>query len=196
MRHKYFVSSALIVGVVALIVHKRFIVVTVVGNSMRPTFRSGDRVLVRRIRATAVRRGDVVVAEQPHLFDNEEQEPNNSDANKELTRDGYPRSHAGSYQATTERVWTIKRIVAVPGDLVPAGLAPALSGLAGDLVPPDRLILLGDNKKASFDSRRFGFIPSRYVLGVVVRKIGFDSRPRASNQPSHKRMAKILDAPS
>jgi nickel-type superoxide dismutase maturation protease len=45
---------------------KAWVVVRVVGPSMSPTVRSGDRLLVRRVRsAGAVRPGDVVVARFP-----------------------------------------------------------------------------------------------------------------------------------
>ena len=40
----------------------RFVVVTVLGESMSPTFGHGDRVLVRRARLARARPGDVVVA--------------------------------------------------------------------------------------------------------------------------------------
>ncbi|MDI1461427.1 S26 family signal peptidase [Catellatospora sp. KI3] len=43
----------------------RLIAVTVEGTSMEPTYAEGDRVLVRRVRPGRVRRGDVVVLDNP-----------------------------------------------------------------------------------------------------------------------------------
>lgn len=59
--------AAVLVATVTLLVgtplwlRRRYIVVTVDGPSMEPTYRHGDRVLVRRIRVGAVHRGQVVV---------------------------------------------------------------------------------------------------------------------------------------
>ncbi len=100
----------------------RYVVVTVRGESMTPTYRPGDRLLVRRTRK--VRRGECVVfAEAPEQA-------------LALT--------AG---------WIVKRVVAVPGDDLPAG----------------QLAVRGDNPERSFDSRHFGPITTDRVLGVVLR---------------------------
>jgi signal peptidase I len=58
-----FVSIAVVLGLVAAAIWagRRFVVVTVVGGSMLPTFADGDRVLVRRTTLGRVRTGDVVV---------------------------------------------------------------------------------------------------------------------------------------
>lgn len=48
-----------------LFVLRRLVVVTVVGMSMAPTYEPGERVLVRRAPAHALRRGQVVVFEEP-----------------------------------------------------------------------------------------------------------------------------------
>jgi len=90
----------------------------------------------------AVRRGHVVVVEQPDV------------------------------SGSVRRLWAIKRVAAVPGEPVPPGLEPALSHLAGEPVPGGHLVLLGDNREASRDSRRYGFIPGELLLGVVVRRLG------------------------
>jgi signal peptidase I len=49
----------------ALAIRRRFVVVTVAGRSMLPTYRDGDRVLVRRTRMEGLRAGQVVVVEHP-----------------------------------------------------------------------------------------------------------------------------------
>ena len=70
---------------------RRLLVVTVHGVSMEPTYRSGDRLLVRRSRLDRVRTGQVVVVRV---------------------------SGPGVDEVTGGRM--VKRAVAVPGDPVPA----------------------------------------------------------------------------
>ncbi|MFF5213186.1 S26 family signal peptidase [Streptosporangium sp. NPDC000396] len=63
-----FVSTAvltLVILAIGLQVRRRFLVVTVHGVSMEPTYREGERVLVRRAPLAAVRPGQVVVLEDP-----------------------------------------------------------------------------------------------------------------------------------
>lgn len=121
-------------GVISAWLGRRFVVVTVRGLSMEPTFRHGDRVLARR--RVPVTTGQVVVVESP------------GDGNL-----------------------VIKRVAAVPGDPVPRGRCPAIADVPERVVPPGRLVLLGDNAAVSDDSRRLGYFALDRVLGVVLRKL-------------------------
>ncbi|WP_329084557.1 MULTISPECIES: signal peptidase I [unclassified Streptosporangium] len=69
------------------------------------------------------------------------------------------------------RDWMVKRVVAVPGDPVPHREVPALSATRDRVVPADRLVVVGDNLAISLDSRRFGYVHARQLLGVVVRHL-------------------------
>ena len=128
------VVCALIV-LVAAWVRRRFVVVTIVGRSMEPTFVQGDRVLARRVSLDHVASGDVVV----------------------LT--------------STTGDWIIKRAVAVPGDPIPRNRVPMLASVAEAVVPPKRLVLLGDGAQ-SIDSRHLGYFDAGQLVGVVVRRLG------------------------
>lgn len=119
-------------------------VVTIHGDSMRPTFVPGNRVLVRRVPLSRVNTGDVIVLGDPALGGLGAAAP-----------DGRP--------------WLIKRAIAVPGDPVPASVAPVLSVAAGSPVRDGALIALGDNPDASVDSRQFGYVLADHLLGVVLR---------------------------
>jgi signal peptidase I len=73
-----------------VVLRRRLLVVTVIGVSMEPTYRSGDRLLVRRSRLKGIRTGQIVVVQV---------------------------SGAATGDTTAGRL--VKRAVAVPGDPVP-----------------------------------------------------------------------------
>lgn len=130
------------------------VAVRVRGMSMAPAYRDGDRVLARRgLPPTA---GQVVVVERPA--------PGAGWSDRPLP--ATPRAATAPH-----RRWMIKRVVAVPGDPVPRDRVPALADVPEDLVPPGRLVLLGDNQEASYDSRHLGYFPADRVLGTVVRRL-------------------------
>lgn len=146
---------------------RRLASVTVRGRSMEPSYHEGDRVLVRRVRTPAA--GQVVVVEQPGT-------------------DGQwlgPSLSAGAGNARlSDRRWLIKRVAAVPGDPVPRAGFPSLAQAEEDAVPPGKVVLVGDNRRLSLDSRRIGYFPADRVLGVVVR--GVHPAPSRRTAPERK----------
>ncbi|MFI9235687.1 S26 family signal peptidase [Streptomyces sp. NPDC053079] len=155
-----------------LLVRRCFAVITVAGASMEPAYRSGDRVLIRRLSrngGTDVKRDGVVVAAW--------RPPSGAPPGELAVAHGAPGRSAdvpfgGPLGA---RRWMIKRVVAVPGDPVPIGLGPALGTEAGKPVPQDRFVVLGDNTAHSHDSRHTGYVERSDILGVVIRR--FEGRP-------------------
>ncbi|MEV0196002.1 S26 family signal peptidase [Nonomuraea sp. NPDC050691] len=133
------VALAVVVGV-----RRRYLVVTVEGESMLPTYRPGERVLVRRARAGALRAGQVVVLS-----------------------DLVP---AGGAELRLR--WIIKRVAALPGDPIPRDTVPALRAAPGTLVPAGHLVVLGDNPDRSHDSRHSGYLTTDRLYGVVLRRFG------------------------
>ncbi|WP_051415861.1 S26 family signal peptidase [Nocardiopsis sp. CNT312] len=125
--------------------NRTLVAVEVVGRSMEPTFRHGERVLVRRVRARRLRVGDVAVLGQP--------------GHDVLA---HPDELLGSAPP-----WVLKRVAALPGDPVPDGIP----GEPGGTVPPDHLVVLGDNTGRSTDSRVWGPVPGDRVLGIVRRRM-------------------------
>jgi signal peptidase I len=140
------VAAGVILAAVLLGIRQVFLVTTVDGSSMEPALRSGDRLLVRRARRA--RAGQVVV------FDFAEEHK------------------VKSRSARRSRYYLIKRAVAVPGDRVPAGWAdPDLGAIAGTVVPSGSLVVLGDNRASSWDSRHYGFVGPGLFIGVVIRPL-------------------------
>jgi signal peptidase I len=133
----------------AALLRRRLVAVTVTGHSMLPAYRPGDQVLVRR--GVVPRRDQVVVVELP----NAERRNWNSE----------PAGLGSPGEPVTERQWLLKRVSAVAGD--PLSSQDKASGR----VPPDHLLLLGDNASVSFDSRQMGPFPMERVLGTVWRRL-------------------------
>lgn len=143
----FLACAALALFVVGFFLRRRVFAVTVEGASMEPALVAGDRLLARRLSGRGLRPGQIVILEKP----------------------AYP----GGWHWSSARVpgladghWMIKRVAAVAGDPVPAELA------SGGLVPAGSIVVLGDNRDASIDSRELGFIPVTRVLGVAVRSTG------------------------
>lgn len=150
------VCAALPVGALLLWLRHSYTMVTVWGASMEPTFRSGDRVVVRRVRERRLAPTAVVVVRDLH------------------TRIPIPSVRPRGRLAAGDRSGPclIKRVAAVPGDPVPRETVPALRDVPETVVPAGRLVLLGDNESASYDSREHGYFPTEQVLGRVVARLG------------------------
>ncbi len=128
----------------AALARRHFVVVQVNGPSMLPTLRSGDRVLVRRVPAARLTAGAIVVIRAWH------------------------RGGRGSGAPPAYRGWVIKRVVALPGDLVPEPVQAATAGIS--VVPGGMLVLMADNPNGT-DSRHWGFVAADGLLGVVVARL-------------------------
>jgi signal peptidase I len=141
-------------ALLAVVLRRRFAVVTVVGPSMLPTLAPGDRVLIRRAVLSELSRGQVVVIEKP-----------GEGGNWAGPRSGWPPG---------ERPWMIKRVAAIPGDAWPDAGRPAMPAGPGPgpAVPEGKLVVLGDNPARSYDSRQLGYFPGERLLGVMLRPIG------------------------
>ncbi|MFC4035039.1 S26 family signal peptidase [Streptomyces polygonati] len=62
--------------------------------------------------------------------------------------------------------YAVKRLAALPHQPVPAGTAASHG-----IVPPGRVAVLGDNPDHSTDSREWGLISERRIIGVVLGRI-------------------------
>jgi signal peptidase I len=73
--------------------------------------------------------------------------------------DGFPVQRSRPARVWDGRRWTIKRVGAVAGEPVPAGIP-----VSDAVVREGKLVLLGDNAEASFDSRIVGCFPANLLL--------------------------------
>lgn len=129
------------------LVRRKLMLITVDGASMEPTYRSGDRLLLRRSDGRRLRTGQVVVVTAPQ------------------SAEGWrPGARPAGYGPGN---WLVKRAVAVAGEPVPSDVVAAAKVESGSLVPSGQLVVRGDGVRSG-DSRLWGFVPVDQVLGVVL----------------------------
>ncbi|MFE3445686.1 S26 family signal peptidase [Nocardia sp. NPDC059180] len=100
---------------VAVAARRALVLVSVIGMSMEPTLRDGDRILVRRRQPADLRCGHIVVLRAPDA------------------------AQGADWECLG---WHIKRVAGLPGDPMPTGV-PAADGTG--VVPADSVVVLGDN---------------------------------------------------
>lgn len=149
------IFAALISLVIIVFVVQAFFIPS---GSMEPTLRVGDRILVGKFvyRIWPIRRGDTIVFRYP------------LNPNKDF----------------------VKRVVGLPGERIemkdglvlldgrplgevyptalPGGDRACSSNYGPEVVPPEKLFVLGDNRCNSEDSRFFGFVPMDNVIGRAL----------------------------
>ncbi|MER7497674.1 signal peptidase I [Streptomyces pharetrae] len=140
--------------------------VSVRGESMRPTYDIGDSVLVERIGADEVRRGDVVLYEAPDRY-------RGADVMQRVIGVGGDRvvCCVGAAGTGAERIVRNGKPLVEP--YVRDGVGDGLRQPYDVLVPPGRLFLLGDHRMNARDSRAFvsdhgGTVPAGAVVGRVT----------------------------
>lgn len=126
-------------GAATAVARRLLALITVQGTSMSPTFADGDRILIRLSHGTD---GGRLRPGAVVVFRN-------------------PRP-AGA----ADPRWLVKRVAALEGAPVPPDIRPATGGHA--VVPEGCFLVRGDNP-TSLDSRRFGYVARRDVLGVALR---------------------------
>lgn len=166
-----------IVGYAVVTLRFRHLVVTITGISMEPTYRAGDRVLVRRSPTRHIRRGQVVLIRQATMTPAERAQVQQLDSSV-------------AHKITDEELLMIKRVAAVPGDPVPRERAPALRNVSEVDVPPGFFVVLGDHAGLSYDSAQYGYLPAERVIGVVRWRI--TSTPRVATNSAYGRRARVV----
>jgi signal peptidase I len=177
------VTVAVAVGLALLI--QAFLVkpYRVPSGSMEPTLGIDQRILVNRI-DTHPGIGDVVVFHPPHGADLESGQC--ADPQQGFTADGNPLAEPCDRQLAGESTQTfVKRVVGLPGDVLqivgghvirngkrepdgyitPCGGSSECTFSRSIRVPAGDYYMMGDNRGDSDDSRYWGPVPQRYVIG-------------------------------
>ncbi|GAB2687241.1 S26 family signal peptidase [Nocardia thraciensis] len=128
--------AAILTGIL-LAVRRALVSVHVTGASMEPTLWDGDRVLVRRRKPADLRRGHIAVMRAPDT------------------------AQGTDWQCLD---WHVKRVVALPGDPMPAGV-PVTDDTG--VVPVGSVVMFGDNPFGA-DSRNWGPYPIDGLVGTFV----------------------------
>ncbi|RKG48668.1 S26 family signal peptidase [Corallococcus sp. AB011P] len=121
---------------------RRWLVVTVRGNSMAPTLRDGQQLLARRrVGDSGYARSDVIVFLLP--------------------------AERLAAMSSEDPPYLIKRVAAVAGDPVPDWAWAKLGADARTCVPSGKVVVSGDNVDNTQDSRQLGYIDAEAIIGVV-----------------------------
>jgi signal peptidase I len=176
-----------LVALIVAIVIKTFLVQAffIPSASMNPTLVEGDRVMVNKLayRFGEPARGDVIV------FDN----PLQPDGGDESILAALVRHVAESLGISSPDTALIKRVIGLEGETVEiADGVVLIDGVAIDEpylrpaaqmrdfgpvdVPAGHVFVMGDNRGASQDSRRFGPVPEDEIIGRAFVKVWPPSR--------------------
>merc|ERR1712157_558818 len=138
---------------------------------MGPTFDVGDQLAVEKVtkRLRSFQRNEVVVFNPPKAF-------------QDLMNNNYNPNPGQINKKSKEAL--IKRIVAIEGDEVivqngklyingqpqdePFTAEDAEYQFGPVIVPPNKLLVLGDNRNRSLDGHVWGFLPKENVIGRAV----------------------------
>jgi signal peptidase I len=147
-------AALLSLVIIAFVVQAFFIP----SGSMEPTLRTGDRILVGKFayRVWEIRRGDIIVFRYPL-------NPNKDFVKRVVGLPG-------------ERIEMKDGLVRIDGQplseiyptALPGGDLPCSSNYGPQTVPEDSVFVLGDNRCNSEDSRFFGFVPLKNVVGRAM----------------------------
>jgi len=170
------VQTLLIAGLLYLGINAITARVRVQGMSMRPTFKSGEFVLVYRLayRFSEPHRGDIVIF-HPQAFPNAPRHAPEDDYIKRII--GLP---GETVRVEGGRVYVNGRPLREPYIAEP----PRYRGVWR--VPPGEVFVLGDNRNNSTDSHVFGPVPMNRIVGRAVLVYWPPEAARIFHRPAYE----------
>ena len=181
-------------------------------GSMRPTVLEGERIFINRAaydlkvpfttwrlaQWTDPSRGDIVVLYSPHdgkrllkrvvgiPGDRIEMKANRLIVNGAAAAYREAGDPDGEASVLHETVFNREHLVEV------SSTHTAASTFGPVVVPPERYLVMGDNRDNSFDSRFFGFVPRSEILGQATRVVA-SVDPARGFRPRFERFMKALE---
>lgn len=182
-------TVAIALGIALGATSSHYIDVRVVrGTSMAPTLRSGATLITTPVAAQAIERKDIIVFRLKNTLpkdrtrrvkrviglpdDTVEMRRGQVYVNGSALEEPYVNETSADLESTAPPAsWHFSYVPNASHDYQPTG-----SDWGPIHVPQDRIFVLGDNRDASGDSRRLGFIPHKHVTGRVISCIQAISR--------------------
>ena len=125
-----------------------------IGDAMEPTLRDAQRIVINHAiyRLRAPRPGDVVSLYYPI-------DPNTSFVRRVIAREGDTIRISGGKVYVNGTALDERYVDRNPSDRTDWG---------PQIVPAGYYFVLGDNRNGSSDSRHWGYVPRRYIIGKVI----------------------------
>lgn len=149
---------ALPTGLIFLL-RSALLVIVIHGESMAPTLRQGDRILVlRRFLAGRLRKGQMVIITMPGEQEGLSRAPDTAQryyVKRAVALAGESFTATGSALSYSEHIFSMEGQEKLQSWLIPAG----------------HVFVCGDNRQGSIDSRMWGPLPLRNIVGVMLMKL-------------------------